>query len=218
MSASFEAIGDPHRVEDVRELVESAASSGRPIGGLVDLGRGEGRGYLKASGLRGKARVRHAVRELVLRRPHSRLAEHENLEWLRRHGFRAPRPLAAGVVRRFGIVGYQFLLTEEVRDARTLVQIREEGGGLEHAVLPSIAHEVARMHGLGFVHRNLFARNILITTDGKIWFLDVWRGGARFQLRGAAYDVACFLGELPSDEHGAFLRAYAAAQREPITD
>jgi hypothetical protein len=58
--------------------------------------------WLKAEPLASRARLRHALRAALLRRPLPRLCEARNLAWLAERGFRVPRPLSrsiAGCVR-----------------------------------------------------------------------------------------------------------------------
>ncbi len=94
----------------------------------------------------------------------------------------------------------------------------ESGPPEERApLLNALAREVARLHARGFIHRDLFPRNLLVTTGGEtpcIHFLDAWRGGARPGLRGADYDLACFFlygaDLLSSEEARRFLEAYFA--------
>jgi aminoglycoside/choline kinase family phosphotransferase len=53
---------------------------------------------------------------------------------------------------------------------------------------------VARMHDLGFIHRDLHLRNLVWRREAsgpRVLFYDAWRGGARLQSRGISYDVAC---------------------------
>ncbi len=213
---ALETRGEPEYVACVREVVLAAARDGARLSGPIALpellalpalltldgkpgGAATRIGYLKGSPLAGKSRLRHGIRERILARAPPRLSEFENLEWLRRNGFRAPQPLAAGVLRAraLGLVLYQFLLTEEVRGAATLERaLAAAPAAAREACLAALGHQVARLHARGFVHRDLFPRNLLVVGDparGEIWFLDAWRGGARLQSRGPDYDHACLL-------------------------
>lgn len=161
-----------------------------------------GRAWFKAEPLRGRARIRHALRRTLLRRPLPRLAEYENLRWLRERLFQAPRPLAAGTACTSGSARWQFLLTREVNETSTLGHYLGEGAEDPTEVLDELAGEVARMHALHFIHRDLYPRNLLVKVKDascarRIFFLDAWRGGARLQLRGAAYDLGCFFLHAP---------------------
>ena len=192
------AVGaDESELARVAEVVV-AQDLARPFGGFVEVGLV--RAYLKHSRLSGKARVRWGVkRALGVALP--RFAERENLEWLRGRLFLAPRPIAAGCFVRGGMPSSQFLATEEVGGAVTLARwlAREREGGGEGeravaAVLEELAREVARMHALRFVHRDLFPRNVLVgpaEAVSRVHFLDCWAGGAGFGLRGGEYDLAC---------------------------
>jgi hypothetical protein len=199
----------------------AAAREGASTGRFVDLG---GRtAYLKAGPLRGKARIRHAVRGLLLRRVPPRLNEFANLHWLRKRDFLAPSPLAAGVFYRAGSPRFQFLLTREVPDGQPLDEYLSSATPAERAVLVErLGRETARMHRLGFVHRDLYLRNFFIRRRNGaalLYFLDAWRGGPSPNLRGPAYDIACLMlfgAELLSPEEQAlFFRSYFGAGRSP---
>jgi tRNA A-37 threonylcarbamoyl transferase component Bud32 len=145
--------------------------------------------------------------------------EHENLRWLRARLFQAPEPLAAGACWRGGMPTFQFLLTRAVPDARTLDAFLAASAAAERAlVLDELAREVARMHALGFIHHDLFPRNILVTDAGpsRVWFLDCWAGGPGHLARGPAYDLACLtLGAEPfaADEVERLFAAYLDERR-----
>lgn len=155
--------------------------------------------YFKGEPLAAWPRMRHGTRRLLLRRPYPRLAEFANLEWLAGQGFLVPRPLVAGIRRTWNGVDWQFLVTERVHAAQMLV---EDGNAPSEAVLQELARDVARLHNLGFVHRDLHLRNLawLEGVNGpRILIFDAWRGGARLQTRGISYDVGCLLEGLASD-------------------
>jgi len=175
-----------------------------------------GRAYFKLSGLRGKTRVRYALKRRILRTPLPRLAEFANLTWLRENGFGAPEPLAAGAQWEHGLPRFQFLLTREVAGARTLASFLADETRLDAraAVLDELARTVARMHSLRFLHHDLFPRNVLVA-DG-IWFLDCWAGGPPPQARGSAYDLDCLTrnpeGTLSAAEIDRILEIYGSAR------
>ena len=200
----------------VRREVSLACIQGKKQAGLVELdGR---RAYFKLGPLRGKSRLRHALRARLLGLSYPALAEFDNLTWLRRNGFGAPLPLAAGVFRRGSLPLFQFLYTEEVPGARDLGSLggeetREDLG----PVLRALGRDLARLHARGFVHRDLFPRNVLVTGGARepaVHFLDCRRGGARPGLRGPSHDLACLMvraGELfGEDDQVDFFEAYCA--------
>ena len=174
------------------------------------------RWFFKYGPLHGKSRLRHAMRSAILRSPVPMLREFDNLSWLRRNGFGAPLPAAAGVFVDMGLPAFQFLYTEEIPEARTLRQVFEEGPHeLREPALQELGTTVARVHSRRFVHHDLFPRNLLVTeTAGfpRIHFLDAWSGGPAPGLRGPTYDLACLmlfgvdLFDLP--ERGLFFDTY----------
>lgn len=150
--------------------------------------------WFKRSLLHGKSRWRWACkRAFGAQLP--RVREYENSLWLADHGFRTPAALAAGVLVRAGIPLRQFMLTEDVAGATTLAAFMSATSGADRrSVLDELARETARLHALGFVHHDLYPRNVLVRAASeprRIVFLDAWAGGPAPQLRTAAYDVAC---------------------------
>jgi len=196
--------------------LEAAARAPRHAAFVELLGT---RAYFKQSALSGKTAVRYALRRGVLRAKLPRLREYENLRWLLDHGFHAPEPLAAGASWRSGLPRFQFLFTREVPGARTLGAFlaEERDGHARSRVLALLARETARMHALGFVHHDLFPRNLLVTTHAspRVWFLDCWAGGPPRQVRTPAYDLACLTrpgrDALAPGDADLFLQAYRAA-------
>ncbi len=200
--------------EALLRLVESAARRGERLGRVVELGGTAV--YLKGSPLTGRARARHGLRRAA-GRPLPRLAEFENLEWLRARGFAAPRPLAAGSLE--GRLGprWQFLATELVEGAPPLDAVLERDPGRARELYRLAVRLAAGLHAVGFVHRDLYPRNLLVRegADGpRLVVLDAWRGGARRQLRGPAHDLGCLLLRAPdrlsTDDTEDLLAAYAA--------
>lgn len=172
---------------------------------------------------RRKTRWRYALKRLLLL-PYPRRAERANLLWLRERCFLAAEPLAVGEHRRAGIVDYGFLITRREQDALPLEQKLAEADAAERAALiDELAREVARMHALRFVHRDLYARNLLVRpsgSPGRIVFLDCWAGGAGPGWRGRAYDLACLNSEarrlLSSEEREQLARTYSEELRAQL--
>lgn len=144
------------------------------------------------------------------------------LEWLRAHGLPAVRPLAAASLHRRGRLVAQALLTEWLADAPDLAawvargeaaHVREPGA--RRALAGRLGEVVGRMHALGFHHRDLHPRNVLVRpeapgTPPAVWLLDCRRGGVGGLRRRRAYDLACLLGPGMVDAE-AFHAAYAIA-------
>lgn len=179
------------------------------------------RAWFKGSHLRGKALLRNALKQRILRRPAHRVREYENLAWLRERLFQAPKPLAAGVLLRHGFPTYQFLAAELLEDVVTLDQALAQGGDGRAGLLDELARELARMHALHFEHHDLFMRNLLVAPAGaprRIHFTDCWRGGPSKSLRTAAYDLGCLFleaaGMLDAGEQRAFLERYFAERAQ----
>jgi len=179
-------------------VLEACALEG-PSAGRCTLAGSEA--WFKGGHLSGRARARHALRTSLLFRPVPRVREARNLDWLARHGFRAPRALCAGSIERGRAPLYQFLFSEYVHGARPLDRVLEDAdASLSHSLLEELGREVANLHASGFVHRDLYARNLLVAPERpsprgarRLVFIDAWRGGAHVSLRGPDYDLACLM-------------------------
>ncbi len=200
-----------------------------PVDGTV------GRFHLKRYRYGGWATAKGLVGRGTLWGTAPEVAEFKGLEFLREHGVPAVRPVAAASRTEQGRLVAHALLTEHVPDAIDLARRLATPGDpvrddleTRRRVAQLIGRHAHRMHSEGFVHRDLFPRNVLVHADphgGSVWFLDCWKGGERLQLRGPAYDLACFLlrapEELGLEAQRAFLEAYErgrAVQGKPIDD
>lgn len=175
------------------ELAQELVAGGAKPSGLLEFaGR---RAYLKGGPLSPRSARRHALRRLFLRAAPPRLAEYNNLNWLHERLFETPEPLAAGVFLRMGRPRYQFLLTRELEGAQPMEECLASLPAEERrVVLLELAREVARMHSLHFVHRDLYPRNLMLLPAGshrRVAFLDAWAGGPGPGRRGPAYDLGC---------------------------
>jgi lipopolysaccharide kinase (Kdo/WaaP) family protein len=218
-SGPWRLAGEHELFAELQDELEAAAHAARTLRGPCALGPWQV--YRKASPLRLRPALRHALRRAA-GLPLPRLAELENLAWLRAHGFRAARPLLAGVRFRAGLPRYQFLCTELVEGAATLEARLPGASETERAAwLAALARDLAALHGLGFVHRDLFLRNLLVALpadtpapapDPRCTFLDAWRGGARRGWRGPDHDLGCLFLEgassLTRAEQSLFLTTY----------
>lgn len=143
------------------------------------------------------------------------------LAWLRAHDLPAVRPIAAASVRRAGRLVAQALLTEWVQDAPDLCAWAAAGDVPQgRALAHRLGEVVGRMHALGFHHRDLHPRNVLVRPAAlaapdappAVWLLDCRRAGVGGLRRRRAYDLACLLDPGLLDA-AAFHVAYARALR-----
>ncbi len=144
-----------------------------------------------------RQRVRSALRGTWLRASRAR-AEYRVLTAMRRLGIQAVRPIAWGELRIYGLVRSCVLITEAVPEAMSLATfIRRFGQGesglppdaammARRAILTHLARQVRFMHDAGFVHRDLFWRNVLIrplpNREFEFYFLDA-SVGRRIRVR-----------------------------------
>lgn len=207
----------PEVLEAAAELAWRAAAEGRR--GIERITLAGEDAVLKASPLHGKSAVRWGLKRAFLRARLPRVNEYYNLSWLTERLFATPLPLAAGGLVRGGIPRWQFLVTRHVPDAVQLHAWLAGGpSATERAsVLDEIAREVARMHALRFVHRDLWTRNLLVVPPrnlSRVVFLDAWAGGPGFGLRGRGHDLACFERDMrelwTAEERARWLERYRA--------
>ncbi|MEI6085486.1 MAG: lipopolysaccharide kinase InaA family protein [Verrucomicrobiota bacterium] len=94
--------------------------------------------------------------------------EYENLHRLREWGFDAPAPVAYGEERRAGWMVRSCLISEAIPNAVSLDEYRQ---------LPyELADIVRRLHARGFVHHDLYWRNIILSGN-RFFLLDAHKGG-----------------------------------------
>jgi tRNA A-37 threonylcarbamoyl transferase component Bud32 len=98
-------------------------------------------------------------------------SEYRALRLMRRLGIQAVRPVAFGERRRGHFLHSCFLITEAVPGAmalssfiRTFSHHRESPQEIRarRDILTSLARQIRHMHQVGFMHRDLFWRNVLI--------------------------------------------------------
>ncbi|MFH1419194.1 MAG: lipopolysaccharide kinase InaA family protein [Planctomycetota bacterium] len=115
-------------------------------------------------------RLRGAFRGTFLKASRAR-SEFRALRLMRQLGIQAVRPIAFGERRVAGFVRSCFLITESVPDAMPLssfIKTFSDCADSDAArrgrweILTSLAKQVRHMHEAGFVHRDLFWRNVLI--------------------------------------------------------
>lgn len=186
---------------------------------------------------RWRQRVRGMFRGTFFRVSRAR-TEYRALQRMRRLGIHAVRPIACGERRVARFLTSCFLITEAVPHAMPLSSFVKNYsrrlGPAEIAarreILASLARQVRHMHSAGFVHRDLFWRNVLIRTlpDGgfEFYFLDA-SVGKRIRLEpwrqdSIVRDIAA-LGVLAPDfcstaDQMRFLLAYLDKERLDAAD
>jgi len=119
---------------------------------------------------RWKQRLRGAFRSTFFKASRAR-SEFRALRLMRQLGIQAVRPIAYGERRILHFVRSCFLMTEGVPDAvplstfiKTFSSHRSTAASrsIRLEILTSLARQVRHMHDAGFVHRDLFWRNVLI--------------------------------------------------------
>lgn len=117
-----------------------------------------------------RRRIRGMFRGTFLKTSRAR-SEYRALRLMRQLGIQGVRPIAYGERRFFHFLKSCFLITEAVPDAMPLSSFIMTFGGhrasaravrFRREILLTLARQVRHMHEAGFVHRDLFWRNVLI--------------------------------------------------------
>lgn len=134
--------------------------------------------------LRWRQRIRAMFRGTFFGASRAR-SEYRALTQMRRLGIQAVRPVAYGERRVCHFLRSCFLITEAVPDAMPLSSFIQTFGQhrasaksvrFRREILASLARQVRHMHDSGFVHQDLFWRNVLIRSlpedRFEFYFLD----------------------------------------------
>lgn len=219
--------------EDATRALDEARAitSSREVhaGPCVAASPGGAATWLKAGPLSPSGARRHGRRAL-LGLPTPRQAELAHLVWLEARLFRVPRPRFAVAVLRRGRVLYQALATTLVAEAAPFEAANRDAAPHDRlALAEELGRELGRMHALGFLHADLYPRNVLVAprehgdpAGRRLVWLDCWAGGPGHGDRGLARPLARDLGTWfawavdawSARERRACLAAYVAARRE----
>jgi tRNA A-37 threonylcarbamoyl transferase component Bud32 len=149
--------------------------------------------YVKLRRLKPSNKLRQIFRGSAPWTVPPRLVEAQNLQQLAALGLGSVEVLAVGWHRRFGLLERELLVTRKIPNAVDLATLARSPGGAESISLESMLQvglAVGRMHKLGFRHRDLFLRNILLCEDGP-HFIDCRRGSMQGRwTRDFVYDLA----------------------------
>jgi tRNA A-37 threonylcarbamoyl transferase component Bud32 len=171
-------------------------------------------GWKESKGLLGRGTLWGAAPEV---------REFRNLAFLREKGVPAVRPVAAASETRSLRLVAHALLTEHVTDGVDLARrldtpgdpVREQPA-VRRRVAELLGRHVHRMHQEGFVHADLWARNVVVRVDEDtpfLWFCDCRRGGPPSSRRKPLDDLARLdrdvEGKVPRTDRLRALRAYA---------
>jgi len=152
--------------------------------------------------------------------------EFRMLAAMRENHVPAVRPVAAASRTRGGRLVAHAVLTEHVAGAVDLQRrwldpadpLRSDRRA-RRRVAELIGRNLQRMHSFGNVHRDFYARNVLVRLDEdgpRIWFLDCRRAGPPSWRSGAWTDLATldadWQGRLPRTDRLATLKSYLGAE------
>lgn len=207
---SFLALGGPLDVPSVVTTVDL------PVEGTV------GRFHLKRYTYDGWGRSKGLLGRGTLWGTAPEVNEFRVLQWLRDNHVPAVRPVAAAARTVRGRLVAHALLTEHVAGALDLQKRLLDPAdpvvttrSVRRRVAELVGRCVQRMHSFGYVHRDLFARNILVRLDEdgpRIWFLDCRRGGPPSWRSGAWQDLgtldADWMGRMPRTDRLTALQGY----------
>jgi tRNA A-37 threonylcarbamoyl transferase component Bud32 len=211
--AIFRLGGDP-------EATSVVTTVDLPVDGTVGrfhLKRYRYAGWPKAKGLLGRGTGWGTAPEVQ---------EFKNLAFLREKGVPAVRPVAAASETKGMLLVAHALLTEDLPGAIDLEKRLAAPGDpvrddpkTRRRVMELIGRHVHRMHGEGFTHRDLFARNVLVRVeegDPSVAFCDCRRGGSPTMNAKALLDLATLdadlVGRVPVRDRLRGLRSYAGGE------
>jgi 3-deoxy-D-manno-octulosonic acid kinase len=108
--------------------------------------------------------------------------EFEMLETVRSYGVNAPMPL--GVIKRGAVFYSNWLVMQEVSNARTLVEVQTGDGEETHRAMTGLAGQLALLIRHRVLHVDLHPGNVLVSPDGAVHIVDFdkayfFRGGAQ---------------------------------------
>jgi tRNA A-37 threonylcarbamoyl transferase component Bud32 len=115
-------------------------------------------------------RWRHRFRD-VFRRSRAERAFHSALA-MEVAGLPVARALAVAALRRRRWPVRAYLLSREIQDARTLAQLARQAVPWPRSLVEALADLMARLHEAGFIHGDLKATNVLLTSAGQPWLID----------------------------------------------
>jgi tRNA A-37 threonylcarbamoyl transferase component Bud32 len=112
---------------------------------------------------------------------------------LREIGVRSLAPVAAG--HRIGQPWESYLVTEEVLDARPMLEVRSASGLAQRRAIRSLAVAMAKMHNAALFHGDAHHANFLTLVSGEVLLADVdgVRRRARITTKDAARNLARLL-------------------------
>jgi hypothetical protein len=171
--------------------------------------------WSKAAPLSSSGARRHGRARLVGRAaPHVRELAH--LAWLEARLFRVPTPLFAATLVRGARLLYQVLATEPIGGAAPFGEA-DPGAWRDTALARELGAELGRMHALGFLHGDVYPRNVLVAppelgaeTDRRLVWLDCWAGGPGHGDRSLARPLARDLGTWFATAAGAWSASEAS--------
>lgn len=124
--------------------------------------------------------------------------EYENIERLRRWNLDAPTPIGYGEQHCAGFLTRSFLMTEGIKNPVPLDRVIQQGidDPRRRALITGLADTVRQMHQHGFVHHDLYWRNIILNDQSldRFYLIDCHKGrtwSRREEIASRAHDLAC---------------------------
>lgn len=172
-------LNDEQATRIVQELLSDADSpspgvlGGRGKTRLIDV-PGLGRVFLKRYSHGGMLRKLTAGHFLCLGQLRSKV-EFEMLELVRSLGVNAPEPIA--FVQKGATIYSTWLLMEELRDTRSIVEIGEDEGDALPRALDGLSEQIRILIKHRIFHVDLHPGNVLVGKDDKVYIVDFDKAG-----------------------------------------
>jgi len=201
--------------------LESLVVSGHPGRQVLRLRLGEG-DEARTVYLKRQTQVRRAerLRNFLCGRgwASNSLCESKMLEALRRYDLPAPRWLAAGEDGSDA-----FLLVEAAEGASLPQALQQMDDSQRRPFAAKFGRALGWLHGQGFVHRDLYAKHVLVEPSGDVTLID-WQRAAcknRLSYRDRVRDLAALHATLPDRLAGPaerleLLRAYVGSEKSEL--
>jgi tRNA A-37 threonylcarbamoyl transferase component Bud32 len=148
--------------------IDRSTLGGRSKSAVIDL-PGLGRVFVKHYSHGGLLRAVTAGRFLGLGPVRSRV-EFEMLNRVRGYGVNAPEPYA--IVKKGSVVYGTWLVMEELRGARNLVELQRTEGDELHRVMTALGEQLVVLIQKRILHIDLHPGNVLVSPDGKVYIVD----------------------------------------------
>jgi 3-deoxy-D-manno-octulosonic acid kinase len=175
---SLSEIGDQQLKQLVRFFNLPKNSVDSALGGRtsITVARLQGIGSVVIKYYRRGGAIRHLIKKRYLKYGKTRCQiEYELLQKVRSLGINAPEPVAFAYRGR---LFYQcWLVTREIQDHQTLVQISRSNEEQARIVMKAVVKQVSMLIKNKILHADLHPGNVIVDNQNQVYLLDFDKGG-----------------------------------------